>query len=135
MPFQKATDEGKKPVPVMTSEVVGEPASTVAGVTAVIAGAGLSTLKLTAAELPPAGAGLLAMIEAIAAEAKSAAGTAAVILELPRNVVDKAAPFQEITEDAVKPVPETVSVVAAAPARALGGVMAVIVGTGLFTIN
>jgi hypothetical protein len=65
----------------------------------------------------------------------SEAGTEAVTCVLLTKVVVRALPFQETTDDDKKPAPESVRVVAPAPAITLAGVIAVIDGTGLFTVK
>src|ERR1700689_5684988 len=62
-------------------------------------------------------------------------GIAAMTCVLFTKVVAMGFPFQETTDEGTKPLPATASVVADAPASTLGGVMAVIAGTGLFTLK
>ena len=77
IPFQAIAVFETNPVPVISRVVAAAPAVRLAGLTAVIAGAGLFTLNATAAEVPPAGAGLTAMIDEAIPTAKSDAGRAA----------------------------------------------------------
>jgi hypothetical protein len=55
--FQVITVDGTKPDPVISSMESADPASTLAGLTLLIAGTGLFTEKSSAGELPPPGDG------------------------------------------------------------------------------
>lgn len=57
VPFHAMTEVATKLVPVTSSAVFPEPTTTLAGLMAVIAGAGLSTENATGTEIPPPGAG------------------------------------------------------------------------------
>ena len=96
-------------------------------------GFGVLTGKLTAAEVPPPGAGFATVTATTPATALSAAGTTAVSLTPEENVVASGAPFQWTDEDLSKPEPFTVSVNAELESVALMGERLVMVGSGLLT--
>ena len=100
-----------------------------------ITAAGLLTLKPTAAEVPPAGAGLAAASTPAELPAVSATGKVAVTSVPLTNVVFNTAPFQSIPDEGTNPVPVISRVVAPAPAVMLVGEMDLMAGTGLFTVN
>src|SRR5437588_792206 len=89
----------------------------------------------SALEVPPPGDGLKTVTVAVPAGAKSLAGiVAASCMPLPK-VVARSLPFQRTTEPAMKPLPRTVTVNAAAPAVALAGESELIPGAGLLTVK
>jgi hypothetical protein len=78
VPFHCTCDEAINPLPLMVRGKAAEPAAAVAGVMEAIAGVGLLTLNVAAAELPPPGVGFITVTEALPAVAKSAVVIAAV---------------------------------------------------------
>src|SRR5438270_10816821 len=72
-------------------------------------------------DIPPPGAGLKTVIEAVPKDAMLAAGTSAVSLLKLTNVVLRGIPFQFTTEVGTKPVPFTVRVNSPAPGAMLVG--------------
>ena len=82
-------------------------------------------------DVPPPGAGVTTVTGAVPAVVTSAALTVAVNCNPLTKVVINAEPFHLIVEEAMKLVPFTVSVNAAAPAVTLAGEREVAVGTGL----
>ena len=103
-------EQGRKFVPVTTTENPGVPAVAPAGETAVIVGTdsvAVETVNEAAAELTPL---LETVMEAVPALAISDAGIAAVSCVALTKVVERAAPFQFTTEPLTKFVPVTVNV-------------------------
>ena len=86
-------------------------------------------------DAPPPGAGLSTVTCALPALATSPAGISAVRRVALTYVVGRATPFHLTSEPLMKPVPFTVSVNAAAPARAVVGAMVVTAGAGFSTIS
>jgi hypothetical protein len=72
-PFQAICEEALKFVPVTERVNATTLAATEVGESAVRVGAGLSMVKLEALEVPPPGAGLMTVMEAVPAEAISVA--------------------------------------------------------------
>src|SRR5207253_3901813 len=93
------------------------------------------TLNVRAMDVPPPGAGLNTVTEAVPGVATSVAAMAAVSCVALTNVVVRAAPFQRTSEAATKLLPVTVRVKAAPPAVALAGASVESVGTGALTLN
>ena len=103
-------EQGRKFVPVTTTENPGVPAVAPAGETAVIVGTdsvAVETVKEAAAEFTPA---LDTVIDAVPALAISEAGIVAVNCVALTNAVERTAPFQFTTEPFTKFVPVTVRV-------------------------
>jgi hypothetical protein len=73
IPFQSICEEVLKLLPVTVRVNAGPLAETEVGESAVTLGSGLSMVKLEALEVPPPGAGLMTVIEAVPAEAISVA--------------------------------------------------------------
>ena len=92
-PFHATTVEGTNPLPLMVTLRSGEPTVAFAGLTLVMAGTGLFTVKLSAAEVPPPGAGFVTVSFAVVPFARSLAGMLACRLEDETKVVVSAAPF------------------------------------------
>ena len=92
-PFHVTIVEGTKPLPLTVTRRSAEPAVAFAGVILVIAGTGLFTVKLSAAEVPPPGVGLVTVSFALVPFTKSLAGIVACRLEEETNVVVSAPPF------------------------------------------
>jgi hypothetical protein len=93
------------------------------------------TVKLTAFEVPPPGAGLVTVTFKVPAMAMSEARMAAVSCVALTKVVARALPLKFTIDVDTKPVPFTVRVKDAPPTVALVGEIVVIVDTGLFTVN
>jgi len=77
-PFTCTTDELTNPDPLTVRVKLGPNTSAVDGEIFEIEGAGLLTVNVTAAEVPPPGVGVKTLIERRAATARSEAGIAAV---------------------------------------------------------
>ena len=84
--------------------------------------AGSRTAKNTTFEVPPPGAGLTTVTEAVAAVAMSELRMDAVTCEPLTNVVVRGLPFQFTVEPDTKPVPLTVSVKPAPPGATAEGI-------------
>jgi len=123
LPFQFTVELEIKPVPVTVSAKAAAPAVALVGVTEVRLGAGLGAViaNAIAPEVPPPGAGLTTVTEALPEAAISAAVTAAISCVGLAYVVVRGLPFQFTDELETKPLPVTVSVKAAAPAMAPAG--------------
>jgi hypothetical protein len=130
MPFHTTTLDGTKPVPVASSSVSADPASTLAGFTLLIEGAGLFTEKSNEANAPPPGDGLTTINFAIVAFARLFAVSVAPKLVAELYMVAMGAPFNCRVEFEMNPVPLIAIGVSAEPATAADGLMAVIAGTG-----
>src|SRR5437762_9464052 len=111
------------------------PTATLAGDSDEIVGAGLLMENVRAADVPPPGAGVTTVTEAVPVAAMSAAGIAAVSCVALTKVVVRAAPFHCTVAPFTKPLPVSVSVKPAPPTIALAGDSEVSVGAGLFTAN
>src|SRR5882672_3539491 len=132
-PFHRTTDPLMKFVPRTVSVNAAPPAAADVGVRLVVVGTGFGAdemVKTWAFEVPPPGAGLNTVIDAVPAVAMSAAAIAAVSCEDEPKVVVRLPPFHRTTDPLMKFVPPTVSVNAAPPAAADVGVRLVVVGTG-----
>ena len=92
-PFHVTTVDGTNPVPLMVTRRAADPTSAFAGLTPVIEGTGLFTVKLTADEVPPPGAGLCTVSFAVVPSARSVAGMVACRLDEETKVVATALPF------------------------------------------
>jgi hypothetical protein len=88
-------------------------------------------LKLWAAEVPPPGAGVLTVTDAVPAAMTSAAAMGVVSWVALTNVVVRSVPFQRTFDALVKLAPLTVSVKAVLPIDALAGESEESVGAGL----
>src|SRR2546421_373062 len=89
-------------------------------------------VNVWAFEVPPPGAALNTVTDAVPAVARSVARMDAVNRDAEPNIVVRLAPFHRTTDEpATKFVPFTVSVNAAPPAVADVGLRLVVVGTGL----
>ena len=131
VPFQRACEVGTKFVPVIVSVKAGPPALVLGGDSDAMLGAGLLTVKLEAALVPPPGAGLTTVTRAICPCAMSLAGMAAFNCVALTTVVFRAAPIHITSELETNFLPFTVSVNAAPPAVTLEGESEEIAGTGL----
>jgi hypothetical protein len=133
--FQCTLEPETKFDPLTVSVKAGPPALALLGEIELIAGTGLLTVNVFAADVPPPGPGFVTVTMILPAVAISAAEIAAVSWWLLENVVVRAAPFHFTTEVVTKFEPFTVSVKAAPPAVALAGEMEVTVGLGLLIVN
>ncbi len=130
-PFQRMELVETKLVPTTLSLNVPLPTVTDAGLSDVSVGTGLSTVKTSAFEAPPPGAGLPTVIAGVPPARISALGTVALILVEEAYVVASALPFQRTVEAGRKDPPATVRVKLALPAALLVGEMKTILGVGL----
>ena len=105
------------------------PVVVVAGAMLLIDGTGESISKLLALEVPPPGAGVCTVTEAVPAEATSVAVTWAVSCVALTNCVVRAVVPHRTVDALVKFAPFTVSVNAALPAVAVAGEMPLTEGT------
>src|SRR5205823_1965610 len=115
VPFQRTSEAATKLVPVMVRLKATPPAVALTGASVDSVGAGALMLNVRATDVPPPGAGVNTVIEAVPWLAMSAAGMLAVSCVALTNVVVRAAPFQRTVEAGTKPLPVTVSVRAAPP--------------------
>src|SRR5262249_60476021 len=92
--------------------------------------------KFTAFEVPPPGAGLVTVTDAVPAFAILAAGTVTVsCVLLTKRVLFRAVPFQLTAEPLTKFVPLTVKLNCDPPAVALLGERLLMFGSGLLTVK
>src|SRR5262245_43891088 len=99
-PFQRTSEPETKVVRGAGRGEGGPPAVAEAGLGLFTAGTGLGamTVKLTALDVPPPGAGVKTVTEGVPAAAMSLAGIEAVSWVAPPNVVGRSAPFQRTSE-------------------------------------
>src|SRR5436190_1904523 len=132
-PFHLTVLPLTKPVPVTVSVKAALPADVLIGDRAARVGDELFTVNVCAAVVPPPGAGVTTVTDAVVAAARSETGIAAVsCVALPRVVV-RVAPFQPTLAPTSNAVPVSVSVNPAPPAVALEGDSAVSVGPPALT--
>src|SRR6202044_2429725 len=135
LPFTSITVEGVKPVPL--TAITGEevPITSVAGLTAVIAGVGFDATIASVAggEVPPPGAGFMAVKERLATADTSAAVSVRLTWLPLMNVVVRAVPLTSMTVVGTNRVPVTVSNVEVEPIVSLAGENDAMVGAGLST--
>jgi hypothetical protein len=134
-PFQLTVEVETKLVPFTVRVNEPLPAMVEVGLIEVMVGTGLLMLKVTEFEVPPPGAGLTTVTDAVPAVATLAAGTVAVSCVEETNVVVRAEPFQSTVEVETKLVPFTVKVNEPLPAVVEVGLIEVIVGTGLLMVK
>lgn len=120
------------PVPFTVNVNPAPPAIALAGESVVTVGTGLLIVSVAAADVPPPGAGFVAVIEAVPAVAISAAVIVAVTCVPLLNVVALGEPLKFTTEVEIKFVPLMTTENVAPPAVTVFGAKEVIVGTGLF---
>ena len=111
------------------------PAIAVLGEILVSDGGGLVTVKASAVDVPPPGAGVKTVIENVPAEAMSDAGIVAVNCVLLTKVVVRLAPLTRTTEAETKLLPVTVNVNPGLPEFALVGEILANDGCGLLTAS
>src|SRR5438477_80722 len=102
-PFHLTVLPLTKPVPATVSVKAGPPTRALLGVRPVSVGAGLFTVNVCAAEVPPPGAGVTTVTCGVPAVARSEAGIAAVSWVALTSVVVRAAPLQRTLEPLTKP--------------------------------
>src|SRR5712691_4962441 len=135
-PFHRTIDPTTKFVPFTVSVNAGPPAGADAGLSPVVVGSGLGAeemVKVCAFDVPPPGAGLNTVTDAVPIVAMSPLGIDAVNRADETNIVVRLAPFHRTTDPLMKFVPFTVSVNAAPPAGADVGFSPVVIGTGFGT--
>jgi hypothetical protein len=132
LPFQSTREAATKPLPVTVRVNAAAPAVAELGASVLKAGTGLAAAIVngTALEVPPPGAGLTTVTEAVPAAATSAPLMEAVSCEALTKAVLRALPFQLTADEETKLDPVSVKVNPAAPAVALAGDKEVRVGTG-----
>jgi hypothetical protein len=121
-PFHWTADVDEKFEPLSVNAKAGEPATNELGAIDVTAGTGLLIVKVRGLEVPPSGAGLDTVIEAVPAVAMSAAVIEAWRLVPDVTVVWRALPFHSTVEEETKLEPATVRLKAGPPAVPLLGV-------------
>ena len=129
--FQRTSAVLTKLLPLTVSANAALPAGAVTGFKLLITGSGLIIAKLTAVEVPPPGAGLTTVMEAVPAPAISGAVMTAVNWDEETKVVGRGKLFQRTSAVLTKPLPLTFSVNAALPAGAVAGIKLLITGSGL----
>lgn len=134
-PFHLTLEVETKLVPFTVKVNWALPAVVEVGLIELMVGAGLLIVNVTELDVPPPGAGLTTVIDAVPAAATFAAGTIAVSLIEETNVVTRAEPFQLTVEVETKLVPFTVKVNCALPAVVELGLIEVTVGTGLLIVK
>src|SRR6185295_19178669 len=134
-PFQRTIDVGTKFAPVTVNVKLGLPAAAELGNSCVNVGAGLLTVKLTALDVPPPGAGLKTTTGNVPPVATAAAGIRAVNCELETKLVDTSSPLKRTTEEPVKPEPLTTKSTTPLPATVVSGLMLVMRGAWLTIWN
>lgn len=134
-PFQRTLEPATKLLPLTVSVNAGPPAFAVAGLRLVVVGTGLLIVNVRELEVPPPGAGLNTVTEAVPAMAMSAAVIAAVNRVEETKVVVRSAPFHRITDPATKLLPLTVRTKSVPPAVVDVGLKLEFVGTGLLIVR
>jgi len=130
VPFQVITVVATKPDPVTPSRTSLDPATTLAGLTLLIVGTGLFTVKSTPGELPPPGDGFTTVSFATVPLAKLLAGIVALKLVAEIYVVARETPFHCAVELRMNPDPLITTLVFPEPAKADPGVTPEMAGVG-----
>jgi hypothetical protein len=134
-PFQRTVAPFTKLLPATVSENPALPATADDGERLDVAGTGLLTASVCVLDVPPPGAGVNTVIDALPALAISAAVIAAVNWVDEPKVVVRLLPFMRTTDEPfTKPVPFTVSEKDAPPAVTDVGEMLVVVGAGFVDV-
>src|SRR5207249_2910883 len=135
-PFQRTTDEPMELLPVTVSVNAAPPATAVLGDREVSVGLGFGAVivNVCGLEVPPPGAAVNTVTEAVPAVAMSAVVICALSCVLLPNVVARWLPFHCTMDELMKFVPVSASVKAAPPATALLGESEVSVGPGLWVV-
>lgn len=134
-PFQRRTELETKSEPVAVRVNAAPPVLAELGLIEARTGAGLLMEKVRAADVPPPGAGINTVTEAVPAVAMFAAGTVAVSEEKLTKVVARSAPFQRTFEEELKFVPVAVSVKEGPPTIAELALIEDRVGARLLIVN
>ena len=134
-PLKSIVDDALKFVPLTVSVKLFPPAVVEVGLMELVIGTGLLIVNVCAFEVPPPGAGFATVMEAVPAVAISTAVIVAVSVVLETKMVARAEPLRSTVDDALKFVPVTVKVNCAPPASVEVGLIAVVVGTGFFTVK
>src|SRR5438876_1305741 len=131
-PFQRTTDEPMQLLPVTVSVNAAPPATAVLGDREVSVGLGFGAVivNVCGLDVPPPGAGVNTVTEAVPAVAMSAVVICAVSCVLLPNVVARWLPFHCTMDELMKFVPVSASVKAAPPATTLLGDSELSVGLG-----
>src|SRR5438445_507818 len=132
LPFHWTMDVLMKFVPVSASVKAASPATTLLGDREVSVGLGFGAVivNVCGVDVPPPGAGVNTVTEAVPAVAMSAVVICAVSCVLLPNVVARWLPFHCTMDELMKFVPVSASVTAAPPAPTLLGDREVSVGLG-----
>lgn len=130
-PFQSTTEPDTKSAPFTVNVKSGLPAAIEAGLNDVVVGAGFRIVKVCEPDVPPPGAGVVTVTEAVPAIVMSELRMVAVIVVVEMNVVARGPPFHSTVEDEMNPVPVSVSVNPAPPAVVEVGDSVISVGAGL----
>jgi hypothetical protein len=131
VPFHPICEEETKFKPVTDNVNPAPPALAEVGESPVTLGDGLPTVKLSAVDVPPPGAGLTTVTLNEPAVFRSEVGSVACTCVPDTYVVFNAAPLHCTVEELIKPLPFTVSATAAPPRIADWGLIDVTAGTGL----
>ncbi len=134
-PFQRTLEPATKLLPLTVSVNASPPAFAVAGIRLVVVGTRLLIVKVRELEVPPPGAGLNTVTEAVPATAMSAAVMVAVNRVEETKVVVRFVPFHRTIEPATKLLPLTVRTKSVPPAVVDVGLKLEFVGTGLFIVR
>ena len=135
VPFHLTVEPDTKLVPFTVSVNCPPPAVAHVGLIELVVGPGLLIVNVCEFEVPPPGAGVTTVTDAVPEFATRAAVTVAVSWVEETNVVVSAVPFQRTDELATKLLPFTVIMNCAAPARHELGLIEVVAGTGLLIVN
>ena len=131
LPFQCTVESETKFVPLTVSVKPAPPTTAELGFMDAAVGEGLPMVKVSVFEVPPPGAGVETVTEAVPLAAMSALAICACSWVLDTKVVGRAVPFHFTVESEVKFVPLTVIVKLALPTDAELGLNDATVGTGL----
>ena len=135
VPLHLTVEPETKFVPFTVKVNCPPPAVAQVGLIELVVGTGLLIVNVCGFEVPPPGAGVTTVTDAVPAFATRAAVTVAVSCVEETNVVVKAVPFQRTDEVATKLVPFTVIMNCADPARHEFGLIEVVAGTGLLMVK
>ncbi len=130
VPFHITTDEDTKPEPFTVRVVAEVPAARDVGEVEDTTGAGFTTAKALADELPPPGLGFVTVTCPLPVDVTSDACKVIVNCVALTKVVGRALPFQDAVEDEMNPDPVTVIWRFAAPTVVVPGDNEVMEGTG-----
>jgi hypothetical protein len=120
-PLKLTVEVFTKPVPLIVRVCAPEPAATEAGEREVMAGTGFVTVKFTALDAPPPGAGFVTETGKVPPVATSALLRESFSWVLLTKVGVRLDPLKLTVEALVKPLPVTVRVVSKVPTRTLVG--------------